>query len=197
MLSSGLPLVEFESLPDEPVVKEVPANLETYNLFLDEEGDSGGDGSIVTIEPDGAHKEGDVLGGVEFRSEDLISDLKVYGQGSATEIHLYIYLQFKGPEQSTSDLTFTLNSVGGPTYTETLSLDDPCNSGILNSDCSWTLNEVFFDVPEDGFTISQGQQLRLQIDGSASCEGQSGQGGFGGNDCEVLVAFGDVEQTNG
>ena len=197
MLSSGLPLVEYETLSDEPVVKEVPANLETYNLFLDEEGDSGGDGAIVTIEPEGAHKEGDILSGVEFRSEDLISDLKVYGQGSATEIHLYIYLQFKGPEQSTSDLTFTLNAVGGPTYTETLSLDDPCNSGLLNSDCSWTLNEVFFDVPDDGFTISQGQQLRLEIAGSASCEGQSGQGGFGGNDCEVLVAFGDVEQTNG
>ena len=33
---------------------------------------------------------------------DLISDLTVYGQGSAMEIHLYIYLQFKGQEQSNS-----------------------------------------------------------------------------------------------
>mgnify|MGYP000293604970 CR=1 FL=1 len=96
----------------------------------------------------------------------MISDLKVYGQGSATEIQLYIYLQFKGPQESTADLTFTLNSVGGPTYTETVQLDNPCNSGIINNDCAWALNEVFFDVPEDGFTIEKGQQLRLQIDGS-------------------------------
>ena len=46
---------------------------------------------------------------------DLISDLTVYGQGSAMEIHLYIYLQFKGQEQSTAELTFTLFVGGGPT----------------------------------------------------------------------------------
>ena len=196
MLSSGLPVVEFETLEPETVVKKVPANLETYNLFLDEEGDSGGDGEITTMEPEGAHKEANILSGVEFRSPDMISDLTIYGQGSATEVHLYIYLQFTGQEQSTADLTFTLNSVGGPTYTETMTLDDPCNSGLFNSDCSWTLNEVFFDIPEDGFKVEQGAQLRLQIDGSASCEGQ--QGGIGqGGDCEVLVAYGDVEQTNG
>ena len=196
MLSSGLPVVEFETLEQETVVKQVPANLETYNLYLDEEGDSGGDGEITTMEPEGAHKEANILSGVEFRSPDMISDLTIYGQGSATEVHLYIYLQFKGQEQATADLTFTLNSVGGPTYTETMTLDDPCNSGLFNSDCSWTLNEVFFDIPEDGFKVEQGAQLRLQIDGSASCEGQSGGIGQSG-ECEVLVAYGDVEQTNG
>ena len=35
----------------------------------------------------------------------------------------------------------------------------------------------------------------MQIDGSASCEGQGGVGQSG--ECEVLVAYGDVEQTNG
>jgi hypothetical protein len=196
MLSSGLPVVEFETLEQETVVKQIPANLETYNLFLDEEGESGGDGEITTMEPEGAHKEANILSGVEFRSPDMISDLTIYGQGSATEVHMYIYLQFKGQEQATADLTFTLNSVGGPTYTETMTLDDPCNSGLFNSDCSWTLNEVFFDIPEDGFKVDQGAQLRLQIDGSASCEGQSGGIGQSG-ECEVLVAYGDVEQTNG
>ena len=195
MLTSLLPVADVSSLEDEKKMERAPANLETYNLYLDEEGNSGGDGAITTIEPDGAHKEASILSGVEFRSEDMISDLTVYGQGSATEIHLYIYLQFKGQEQSTADLTFTLNSVGGPTYTETMSLDDPCSSGLFNSDCSWTLNEVFFDVPEEGFTVQQGAQLRLQIDGSASCEGQGGIGQSG--ECEVLVAYGDVEQTNG
>jgi hypothetical protein len=46
MLSSGLPVVEFETLAEESVSKEVPANLQNYNLYLDKEGDSGGDGRL-------------------------------------------------------------------------------------------------------------------------------------------------------
>ena len=94
MLSSGLPVVEFETLDEEPVSKEVPANLQNYNLYLDEEGESGGDGAISTMEPEGSHKEASVLSGVEFRSDDLISDITIYGEGSATEVNLYIYLKY-------------------------------------------------------------------------------------------------------
>ncbi len=195
MLSAMVPTNEMSSLPEEVVEMHVPANLETYKLYLDEPSNSGGDGALTTIEPDGAHKEASVLGGVEFRSEDLISDLTIYGEGSATKVHFYVYLQFKGQDQSTADLTFTLNAVGGATFTETKTLDDPCNSGFLNNDCSWTINEVFFDVPSDGFVVDKGAQLRLQIDGSASCEGQGGIGQSG--ECDVLIAFGDVEQTDG
>lgn len=195
MLSSCIPAIDYSELQETEHFEYVPANLEGYDLYLDEPGDSGGEGSITTMEPEGAHKEASVLSGVEFRSEDLISDLDIYGEGSNSLVRLSIYLQFKGQEGSTADLTFTLNAVGGQTFTETKTLNDPCSSGFLNSDCSWTVNEVFFDVPEDGFTVDKGAQLRLQIDGSASCEGQGGIGQ--GGDCEVLVAFGDVEQTDG
>ena len=59
------------------------------------------------------------------------------------------------------------------------------------------MNEVYFAIPEDGLTIDKGAQLRLQIDGSASCEGQGGQGGIGqGGECDVLVAYNDIESTN-
>ena len=197
LLSSVVPKYEVEQLEDVPTVKQIPANLETYNLFLGEASDSGGDGSITTMEPEGNQEESSILSGVDFRSDDLISDLTLYGQGSATEIHLYIYLQFRGQEQSTADLTFTLNAVGGATYTETITLEDPCTNSVFNNDCSWVLNEVYFDVPEDGFTVGKGAQLRLQIDGSASCEGQSGQGGFGqGGECDVLVAYNDITSSN-
>ena len=197
LLSSVVPKYEVEQLEDVPTVKQIPANLETYNLFLGEASDSGGDGSITTMEPEGNQEESSILSGVDFRSDDLISDLTLYGQGSATEIHLYIYLQFRGQEQSTADLTFTLNAVGGATYTETITLEDPCTNSVFNNDCSWVLNEVYFDVPEDGFTVEKGAQLRLQIDGSASCEGQSGQGGFGqGGECDVLVAYNDITSSN-
>lgn len=196
LMSPALPLADFSQLSEEATVLQVPANLEGYDLYLDEPGDSGGEGAITTMEPAGAHKEASVLSGVEFRSTDMISDLTVFGEGSNSLIRLSIYMQFKGSEGSTADITFTLNSVGGPTYTETKSLDDPCNSGLFNSDCSWTVNEVFFDVPADGFVVAKGAQLRLQIDGSASCEGQSGGIGQSG-ECEVSVAYGDVEQTDG
>ena len=197
LLSSVVPKYEVEKLEDVPTVKQIPANLETYNLFLGEASDSGGDGSITTMEPEGNQEESSILSGVDFRSDDLISDLTLYGQGIETEIHLYIYLQFRGQEQSTADLTFTLNAVGGATYTETITLEDPCTNSVFNNDCSWVLNEVYFDVPEDGFTVEKGAQLRLQIDGSASCEGQSGQGGFGqGGECDVLVAYNDITSSN-
>ena len=193
-LTSLVPTNAVTTLEEVKESSKVPANLQSYNLFLDEVGDNGGDGSITTIEPENQHKEASILSGVEFRSEDMISDLQIYGQNSNTEVQLYVYLQFQGQEGSNADLTFTLNSVGGATYTETMTLDDPCNPGFLGQSCSWTLNEIFFDVPDDGFTVAKGQQLRLQIDGSASCEGQ---GGVGAADCDILVAFGDVEQTNG
>jgi uncharacterized membrane protein len=196
MLSSGLPVVEFETLDEEPVSKKVPANLQNYNLYLDEEGESGGDGAISTMEPEGSHKEASILSGVEFRSNDLISDITIYGEGSATEVNLFIYLKFKGQEGSTADLTYTLNAVGGPTYTATDQLTSPCQDSVIpgQTGCTWTINEIAFDVPEDGFTVEQGAQLRLQIDGSASCEGQGGIGQ--GGDCDVQVAFGDLDNTN-
>jgi uncharacterized membrane protein len=199
MLSSGLPVVEFETLAEESVSKEVPANLQNYNLYLDKEGDSGGDGAITTTEPDGSPEEASVLSGVEFRSDDLISDITIYGEGSASEVNLYIYLKFKGQEGSTADLTYTLNSVGGPTYTVTDELTSPCQDSILpgSTGCTWTINEIAFDVPEDGFTVEKGARLHLQIDGS--CDSQGGTGGSppsGGGDCDVEVAFGNLDNTN-
>ncbi len=175
---------------------QVPANLQNYNLYLDEEGVSGGDGAITTIEPEGSNKIASILSGVEFRSDDLIGDLTLYGEGSASEVKLFVYLQFKGQEGSTADLTYTLNSVGGPTYTVTDQLTSPCQDSVIpgSSGCVWTINEIAFDVPEDGFLVEKGSQLRLQIDGSASCEGQGGIGQ--GGDCDVEIQYGDLDNTN-
>ena len=194
LLASALPIADFEALEEEVIVKQAPANLETYNLYLGEESGTGGDGSITTIEPEGSQLEASALSGVDFHSDDLISDLTVYGQGSANQIELYIFIQFRGSEGSTADLTFTLNAVGGDTYTETKQLSQPCNNGLIGNDCSWVLVDLYFEVPEDGFTIDKGAQLRLQIDGSASCEGQGGQGGIGsGGECDVLVAYNKMQ----
>jgi len=175
-------------------VSNVGGSIESYNLYLDEPiSGIGGDGSINTSQPDGAHKEQSALGGIEFRSSEMISDLQVFGQGNDNLIELSIYLQFEGSSGSTADITFSLEG-GVNEYTETLSLDDPCQSSFLQP-CSWTSNEIFFTIPSSGFTVPNGKQLKLRVDAQATCEGSGGIGQ--GGTCDVLVAFGDIENTQG
>jgi hypothetical protein len=175
-------------------VSNVGGSIESYDLYLDEPiSEIGGDGSINTLQPDGAHQEESALGGIEFRSSEMISDLQVFGQGNDNLVELSIYLQFEGSSGSTADITFSLEG-GVSEFTETLELDDPCQSSIFES-CSWTSNEVFFTIPTSGFTVPNGKQLKLRVDAQATCEGSGGIGQ--GGECDVLIAFGDIENTQG
>lgn len=175
-------------------VSNVGGSIESYDLYLDEPiSEIGGDGSINTLQPDGAHQEKSALGGIEFRSSEMISDLQVFGQGNDNLVELSIYLQFEGSSGSTADITFSLEG-GVNEFTETLELDDPCQSSIFQS-CSWTSNEVFFSIPTSGFTVPNGKQLKLRVDAQATCEGNGGVGQ--GGECDVLVAFGDIENSQG
>ncbi len=185
------------SLEPKSEVSNVVGSVESYDLYLDEPvAENGGDGSISTAEPDGSHQEESALGGIEFRSSEMISDLQIHGTGTQETIRLSIYLQFKGSEGSTADITFALAAGDSDVDSQTVSLSDPCTGGFLGSSCSWTVNEVFFDLPSEGFfTVPNGKQLKLRVDAQATCEGGGGIGQ--GGDCDVLIAFGDVEQTEG
>lgn len=193
--------VEAESL-NEPTVQMNSASscptCQSYNLYLDEpNSESGGEGSITTLEPTGAHQEASAFGGVEFRSAEMISDLLVYGRDNTDKVTLTLFLQFKGSQGSTADITYSLKSGDSEVDSVSETLDDPCTGGTFGtSSCSWTSSIVDFEVPSDGFTVANGKQLRLNVDAQATCE-SSGGGGLGGGSCEVNVAFGDVEQTNG
>jgi hypothetical protein len=193
--------VEAESL-NEPTVQMNSASscptCQSYNLYLDEpNSESGGEGSITTLEPTGAHQEASAFGGVEFRSAEMISDLLVYGRDNTDKVTLTLFLQFKGSQGSTADITYSLKSGDSEVDSVSETLDDPCTGGTFGtSSCSWTSSIVDFEVPSDGFTVANGKQLRLNVDAQATCESSSG-GGLGGGSCEVNVAFGDVEQTNG
>ncbi len=192
---------EQESLA-EPTVPMNSASsctaCQSYDLYLDEmDSESGGDGSITTLEPTGAHQEQSALGGVEFRSAEMISDLLVYGRDNTDKVTLTLFLQFKGTQGSTADITYSLKSGDSEVDSISETLDDPCTGGTFGTgSCSWTSSIVDFEVPSDGFTVANGKQLRLSVDAQATCE-SSGGGGIGGGNCEVNVAFGDVEQTNG
>jgi uncharacterized membrane protein len=203
MLSSTMPISSPDaalSEVDQPSF--VPANLKSYDLYLDSPNETiSGDGSIVTKEPSGAHEEESAVGGLEFRSRELISDLTIYGSGSGGDkIELNIYLKFEGGDGSTADLTFTLQAGNADIASETKTLNDPCDGGggfpPGGGDCSWTSNEIFFTIDEDGYQLSKGSQLRLTIDASIDCQGGGGIGG-GGASCDVIVAYGDIESTDG
>ena len=201
-----MPISSHEvTLGEEDKPSFVPANLKSYDLYLDSPNSTiSGDGSIVTMEPSGSHEEMSAVGGLEFRSRELISDLTIYGSGSSGDkIELTIYLKFEGQDGSSADLTFTLQSGTADIASETMSLDDPCDGsgGFVpgsGGDCSWTSSEVFFTIDEEGYLLNKGSQLRLTVDASTDCQsGGSGVPGGEGGDCDVLVAFGDVEQTDG
>lgn len=171
---------------------------QSYDLYLEEmDSENGGDGSITTLEPSGAHQEMSALGGVEFRSAEMISDLLIYGRDNTDKVTLNIYLQFKGATGSTADVSYSLKAGDSEIDSVSINLDDPCTGGTFGTgSCAWTIEIVDFEVPSDGFTVANGKQLRMSVDAQASCESNGGSG-IGGDNCEVNVAFGDVEQTSG
>ena len=134
MLLSTLPVHnQTDSLRETSSPSYVPANLQSYKLYLDSPNETvNGDGMITTKEPSGSHEEASAVGGLDFRSAEMFNDLWIYGQGSSNDqIELKIYLKFEGPDGSTADLTMVLESDNEEISSETLELDDPCESGGL------------------------------------------------------------------
>ena len=172
-------------------------SCQSYALYLDEStSETGGDGSITTEEPSGSHQELSALGGIQFRSNEMISDLAVYGRDNTDKVTLTVFMQFKGTEGSTADVTYSLDSGGSEIDSVSETREDPCTGNVLGqSSCPWVTTTIDFEIPSSGFMVENGEQLELNIDAQATCE--SSTGGIGGGSCEVNVAFGDVEDTSG
>ena len=74
--------VHQEFLNDSHIFNSASSN-ESYDLFIDSStSESGGDGSISTAEPDGSSEELSVLSTVEFYTNEMISDIRFYGEGA-------------------------------------------------------------------------------------------------------------------
>jgi len=193
------PSTDEQILENEPVVLLSGGECSTcqsYDLYLDEAtSETGGDGSITTEEPSGTHQEMSALGGIQFRSNEMISDLLVYGRDNTDVVTLTVFMQFKGTEGSTADVTYSLKSGGTEIDSFSETRDDPCTSNIIGtSSCPWVTSTIDFDIPSSGFTVEYGEQIELNIDAQATCESSSGS--IGGDNCEVNVAYGDVEDTS-
>ena len=194
----GAPLdMPTKVLDEETVVAPVSIPEQTYELYLDAPtSETGGQGSITTIEPNGGQEEGSAISGLEFRSAEMISDLYINGSGSSNTARLSAYIQFRGAEGSTADVTFSLKSGDTQISSESRQLEDACSPNpFTGGGCDWTIIEVEFDAGANGFMVAKGKQLKIRIDAQATCEGNTG--GVGGGDCAVDIAFGKMESSGG
>ena len=200
LISSGIP-TQQAVLGDSQVFSSSSSN-ESYDLFIDSStSESGGDGSISTAEPDGSSEELSVLSTVEFYTNEMISDIRFYGEGANNYIEVSIYLKFTGNDGATTDVTFMLLSGSSTVEQVVLELDDPCTEGggfggVGGGSCTYAVNVINFEIPEAGFLVENGKKLGLEID--ATIDGCQGSGGItgGGENCDVEVQFGDIDSTN-
>ena len=184
-------------LEEAPVIAPVSIPEQTYELYLDTAtSETGGQGSITTIEPNGGQEEGSAIDGLEFRSNEMISNLYINGSGSSNTARLSAYIQFRGTDGSTATVTFSLKSGDNQIASESQELENPCSSANpLGGGCSWSVIEVEFDIGANGFMVEKGKQLKIRIDAQASCDDNTG--GFGQSDCAVDIAFGKMESSGG
>ena len=198
LMAPASPLSQpISQLDESPVVASSSVPEQTYELYLDAPtSETGGQGSITTIEPNSGQEEGSAISGLEFRSAEMISDLYINGSGASNTARLSVYIQFRGAEGSTADVTFSLKSGDTQISSESRQLEDACSPNpFTGGGCDWTIIEVEFDAGANGFMVAKGKQLKIRIDAQATCEGNTG--GIGGGDCAVDIAFGKMESSGG
>ena len=101
-------------------------------------------------------------------------------------MRIFNYLKFQSSNnQSTAEITYRLKAGSDviDTYTETL--ENPCG-GFFGSNCAWVSYQINLDVSSSGYDVANGDQIKIDIEATADCEGG---GGFGSS-CEVMLAYG-------
>ena len=180
-------------------------SMVSYDLFIAEQNSSaGGLGFITTHIPDsGSQSDETAVGGLEFKSAAMISNLTVKGDANdGAEIPLFVYIRFTGQEQSTASLKFELFSGSSVVASTTASLDDPCqDGGIFGSSCAYQYRPYSMDVSstlpggDKGFIVQSGKQMVLRITAETNCQGGSVPG-QDNDDCDVRVAYHNVDNSN-
>ena len=202
-LGSMMPMDDFNldsriSLDEPNNIFQAGSSNESYDLYIGTSTtESGGDGSISTMEPDGSSEEETTLSTLQFYTNEMISDIQIYGEGSTPTIEVSVYLKFEGNEGATADINFVIKSGTKVKASELITLEDPCSNSnpFGGSSCSYSVNVINMEVPASGFLVENGKRLSLEID--TTIEGCQG-GGIGGGDgnCDVMMQFGDIDSTN-
>ena len=181
LLFSLLPLsnpVDVLAIDDE--VMPVGGSFEDYELYLNETS------SLLTKEPESTYKETSLLGGgAQFSTIELISDLTIEGK-SSSEVRLFVYMKFESPNStSTAEVNFELFAGSDQIDEYTEQIGSPCNGGIFNNNCAWVTYQINLNVGQ-GYDIQSGDRLKINIEASATCEGDGGLI----STCDVLLAHG-------
>ena len=176
------------------------SSMVDYKLYFSELPDSNNDGQpdsefnccngyITTEKPEGdGEEELELLSGEKiFTTPFLLSDMTVKGIGGGS-IELYIFMYFRGPNNATAQVSFDLRANGFAVDTITTSLSDPCNG--FTSTCGYSGRLLSFNNIPNEIPITDGSTLQIvaSVPSTNGCDG-----GLLATDCEVKVAFGDVD----
>lgn len=189
LLIATVPLEHSEESLFEDVREplQTSGDLEDYELYLDRDrNDEGNELDFTTIEPSGSNLEASILGnGIKFYTNELLSDLTIYGK-SGNSARIFAFMQFETSDNATADVTVKLFAGDSLIEQHTEVIDGPRCGGFFG-DCAWAGYQIDLDLDNDGDTISNGDEMRMEISASASCE-DSGQGPF--SSCNVNLAYG-------
>ena len=115
----------------------------------------------------------------------LISDLTIEGK-SSDQVRVFAYMKFESSNnQSTADVNFKLYAGSALIDQFTETLENPCG-GFFSSGCAWVSYQINLDVSSDGYDVASGEQIKIDIEATADCEGG---GGFG-EDMGQTLAWG-------
>ena len=189
LLIATVPLEHSEESLFEDVREplQTSGDLEDYELYLDRDrNDEGNELDFTTIEPSGSNLEASILGnGIKFYTNELLSDLTIYGK-SGNSARIFAFMQFETSDNATADVTVKLFA-GDSLIEQHTEVSDGPRCGGFFGDCAWAGYQIDLDLDNDGDTISNGDEMRMEISASASCE-DSGQGPL--SSCNVNLAYG-------
>jgi uncharacterized membrane protein len=189
LLLVGVPLENSEkpTVFQTENISSVGENLEDYDLYLDYVDKNN---VITTMQPGNNEETASLFGnGIEFQSDEMTSDLIVKGKSNC-EVKVVVYLKWRASQNtSTAEASFKLYSGSEVVRQKTIDLGDPQDASPFGGGGSWQPYTVSLDVGCDGFTVSNGDRLSLDLEATASCEGGD-QGGLFGGTCEVEMAYG-------
>ncbi len=191
----GIPLENAEkaTLSETENVSSVIEDFEDYDLYLDKKSEN----NIITTAEPGSNEETVSLfeNGVTFYTSEMISDLTAKGKTSC-EVKVVVYLKWRATQnESTAEANFKLYSGSELVQQYTQDLGAPQDGGFFSGGGSWQPYNIPLEVDcDDGFTVVNGDRLRLDIEATASCEG--GGNGLPGGTCEVNMAYGGTIGTD-
>ena len=212
-------------MPASHVLEETPTRRDSgtvdYDLyFASAPGGHPTDGRITTERPESGGQEEESASGtnVEFSTDQMLSDLNIFGKpnGNQFELEIVLFLKATGQEGSTVDWTVSVIAGTSIIATEDWNTEvcTPGGSPISGGD-SCGFDERYFQPswgsPQD-FTVDADDRLKVVISADMDCSSggsgtpdppngsdseTSGRQWGGSVDCDAWVAWNEIDSASG